>query len=474
MTATTKTYLQRLPVAFGVLVIAYVLRYIFLHSFEVEPSAIYWPQFPAFFVTGAGLLLAAGVLLEAIPAAQTAVIVHGGIAVFHFLLTATIGRSVLPPPSQVAVSFYYNIELLPYIFFISRLTRHWKQQRIWIIVIVLVLYRGIVSARPGYNVIDFSPSTYSIWYEQILTAFQRIGCWSAFVLLLVELILHADRNEKPVLNKLTISSGHHHGAGTLAFFSFKTMLLTSPTLLTVMLSAPPSITRESEYDWVLFLLRMDWLLSIICCMAALGAGVLYLRTHILEFMLRFDLRSKLIYWLLSIPLIGFIAWLLFGAMKQPSTNKSQQLVTLKAFRNDPLISVKIAVLAVYALIAAWFFIRSSSDMDYVYILAASAGLFLLSTLNPQAYRAQLYIQLAFCAYVIASSLLGQQETDYMDFRNYDSFFSFFNIMFMAQLALMGMAWSLLLLPALQPDYFKTDEEKTNTEGHLFAEHELQQ
>jgi len=116
MTATTKTYLQRLPVAFGVLVIAYVLRYIFLHSFEVEPSAIYWPQFPAFFVTGAGILLALGILLDAIPTAGIAIMVHGGVTVFHFLLGGATGQSPLPPPAEVAVSLYHNIELLPFIF----------------------------------------------------------------------------------------------------------------------------------------------------------------------------------------------------------------------------------------------------------------------------------------------------------------------------------------------------------------------
>jgi len=88
MTATTKTYLQRLPVAFGVLVIAYVLRYIFLHSFEVEPSAIYWPQFPAFFVTGAGILLALGILLDAIPTAGIAIMSMEALLFFIFYSVA--------------------------------------------------------------------------------------------------------------------------------------------------------------------------------------------------------------------------------------------------------------------------------------------------------------------------------------------------------------------------------------------------
>jgi hypothetical protein len=475
MTATTKTYLQRLPAALGVLAIAYVLRYVFLHFFEVEPSAIYWPYFLSFFVTGAGLLLAAGILLESIAAAQTAIIVQGGIAFFHFLLAATVGKSALPPPSQVAVSFYYNIELLPYIFFVSRLTPHWKQQRFWVIAAVLVLYRGIISL-PGTNVIDSPLNGYSLLYEQIIVAVHKISSYCAFVVLLTELVLHAGRNEKPALTRFSITTDNHHGGNTMAFFSFKTLLLTLPGLLTTLLAGPPSIEMQSEYDWVIFFMRLDWLISILCCLAALGAGVLYLRAHILEFMLRFDLKSKLIFWLLSIPLAGFIAWLLFGAMKQPATSQSQQLVTWKTFKKDPLLSVKVAVLLAYALVAAWFFHKSAADMDFIYILAGSAGLFLLSTLNPQAYRAQLYILLAICAYVTGSQLLEQQGYEYFAMRSYSGLFGFVNVMFIAQLAVLGMAWSLLLQPVLQPEYFHTDDENTNpevTDGNVFAEHELQ-
>jgi len=474
MTATTKTYLQRLPVAFGVLVIAYVLRYIFLHSFEVEPSAIYWPQFPAFFVTGAGILLALGILLDAIPTAGIAIMVHGGVTVFHFLLGGATGQSPLPPPAEVAVSLYHNIELLPFIFFVSRHTQHWKQQRIWLIVAVFVLYSGLIVSGIGHAFDGFSPIDYTSWYRELIHACLKIASWSSFVLLLAELISHAEKKEKPVFNKFNIITDANHSANTIIFFSYKSLLLFNPWLLTNLLSQPPSAQMENEHDWALFLLRLNWLLSIICCLIVLGISMFYLRTYILTFMLQFGISFRAVFWLLTIPLIGLIAWLLIGATGKRQSDKKQQLITVGKFRKDSLVPPVIGVILFYILAGAWLN-QVIVVWDITYVLISSAVFFIISLINMQAYRVQLGILVAIVIYFMVSRMLDGEDvySTYFETDGMGKAFGYLKFIFTVQLALLGAACSILLLPALHPDYFKTDDEKITTEDHLFAEHELQ-
>lgn len=474
MTATTKTQLQRLPAAFGVLVITCIIRY-FFSFFETAPTEVYWPYYPAFFVTGAGVLLAMGILLDAIPTARMAILVQAGVTIFHFLLDQATGQATLPPPAEVALSLYYNIELLPFIFFVSRHTRQWKQQRIWLIAAVFVLYRGLMAYEAGFALNMFTPIDFSNWLTDLINITLKIASCSSFVLLLTELTAHADRNEKPALNKLTISSGDHFASPAIVFFSLKSLLLISPFFLSTLLSEPPSAQMATDYDWALFLLRLDWILSILCCIMALAAGVIYLRTQILAFLLRFGISLRAAFWLLTLPLIGFIAWLIISATGKAQTDKSQQLIALKKFRQDSLFALIILASLAYILGAIWLN-QYVLDEGFLYILAGSAALFLISIANRRIYYLQLGIQLLVIIYFITSRLLDGQSA-YSTFFNADRFngvVDYWKFMFIVQLAMLGASWSLLLSPALDPDYYKTEDEKISSEDHLFAEHELQQ
>jgi len=474
MTATTKTYLQRLPVAFGVLVLTYILSYVFLTFIKTEPSNIQVPAFLTFFLNGAGLLLALGIIFDSFTHCKAAIIVHAAITVFHFLLAAAIGRSAVPPPGQVAIAIYNNIELLPYIFFVSKYTHHWKAQRIWLIIAVLVLYRGLIVSNSGYAFQGFSLVDDAFWYTTIIKAVLKIASWTSFVLLITVLINYAAVNEKPVLNKFKLETNTHHGADTIAFFSLKSLLSFSPGLLAALMANTPSSQIDSQHDWALFLLRVNWLLSVLSCIAALIAGVLLLRVQILAFVLRFKISLRAGFWLLTIPLIGFIAWLLIGSMNKPQTEKQQQLNALRTFRKDSFLPLVACVVIGYILAGIWLS-KFQLDDDVNYILTASAVLFILSLLNMPAFRAQLSIQVVVLAYFIIMRILDEQNlyTTYFLSENSEAS-DYFKYMLVLQLATIGVAWSILLLPALHPDHFRTDDEKVSTENdHLFAEHELQ-
>lgn len=481
MTETYKAYLQRLPYALGILVATCIFRYILLNSFHVDPDSFYWPAFMAFFVSGAGILLALGIVVQAIPHAVAAIAAHAGVTVFHFLVAKSIGKSALPAPAEVIISLYNNIELLPWIFFVSRLARHWKQQRTWIIIAVFVAYRGLIAANAGYPFTGISPmfaGSYSSWYEDAINMSLQTATWCAFVLLLTELVIHANNNVKPVFYKFRITADTSPAGSTIAFWALKSLLLFSPWLLTHLLSQSPVLAGSEEHDWALYYLKFDWLLSVISCVAVLAAGMVYLRLHILEFLFRFGIHLRVMFWLLTIPFIGLITWLLTGVIRQP-VQTTRRLTTLKQFRKDPTTATIVSVLFAYLLLVLWMFNQYGSE-DFLYFLVGSAILFLIFTLRFQTYQVQLGIYLAIITYAIFDRLLAgggyPNGIGGMFGGEGFSYATYFKLLFAAQLSMIGAAWSVLLLPAFHDTYFQSDaEEETGSpeEGHLFAEHELQ-
>lgn len=484
MTATTKTYLQRLPVAFGVLVITCIIRYAIVHGGQTDSNAVTnWPKLLSFFSTSVGILAAFAILTQTLNQLIIPLSLQAAVTAFHFLITRTIDNDFVPDVLKAGLSVYSYIELLPWLFYVSRQTPFWKKHRLPIIGAVFIVYKILIARISGFplgeneSVLDDDSS---VLYETVsLMAFQ-VASWCGFIIILAELTGYSQRNERPAINTIVIDETRDNRGSTLAFFTFKCLLLLLPLMMPVIAVKGGYQSLADPHgndDLVNYYFKFDWCLTIAGGLMLTAATAIYLRALILSFLIRHQITIRFAFLLLVVPLIGLITWLLIGAFRKPTIRKEQLVLNYQRFCNDKTI-VAIGAVLVFYTIGGWWLSSMSARPENVYYFGGTFLFFLVYAIWQKGYLIQSALQVLLLLYVVVLNLLhGAPTTGYYTPSSpglEDDFY--FRFYFFSQLVFVGFGWSMTLLPAFHPGYFKTNlyHHTVIEEGHLFAEHELQQ
>lgn len=456
-------YPGRIPAAFLVIFITSVVQTTIQDIAPSMPSSGLWLVFLHYFAGGAGILLAIGIVTRSFKNALLSLILYGCIILANIPLAIYVQEDGLTAVNKTFVSLYQYLYLLPFIFFLYReASRHFRYRHL-LPLLVIALFRCLYS--PDLN------SPYSFSDETIITGLWDYViiflsyCCNFFVLSMIICFLtfYARDGQKISFRKPDLSDGISQSGRTFLFWGIKGMLLITPVMIAgVMVNIP----ADSEYDneaWAIAYLWFNWFVSILSALFLIIIATLALRKIILEFLCRYGLHQRIVYWLTALPVAGFVTWLIILLSRTPLSQIRERADTLEQYKkSSPLSAVLVTLLLFVALSIAYAMATST------YSVTSFLFLF-VPTFLIYAYRKKgLYLQLAIPAALLLTN------TGFLFFRssiiNTDySSLGYFGTL----LGLLGISWTLLFHPAFQASQFvaeKTGEQPISKD--LFADVDL--
>jgi hypothetical protein len=261
------------------------------------------------------------------------------------------------------------------------------------------------------------------------------------VIFLCELLnyLHSD-TKKPRTLLLNLGNQYEKLNGFFAFWVMKTSMLLiafgAASYLGVFLESRPG--RYSE-DYV----ESRKYFIIIGTISLLGAILLilfiawYLRRLLLEYFITYNVRSKFLYWLALIPIIGFLSFLFMETNQVKERNYDQKIDTMGNFAGSS--TAAISTIAFIGLFLRLVFRLSDTDPAIVLSVVLAGALFTWMIYSTVAYYLNLVVTLlALIAIIVFSYITGYMRDE---------------IIFLFALLLISLSQLVLFLPVYHFDKF---------------------
>jgi len=241
------------------------------------------------------------------------------------------------------------------VLFLGLINRSSPKKLLVVTLVLFFLYKGI--AAIGYA--SAGLSEYFDWHTYragSATSSSRAYTNNVYINLLASLVSHfallvgvAELNnylQHKMLRGKTRLLNLQNDGGTgslLVFWGFKTA---------VWLMAIGTISYLSENRWFWRMadksqqqyFQFSLVLTIFCTFLLAAVIGWYLRKLVLEFMLSYGVESKFVYWLLLIPGIGFIAWLVIMAANQKQHSWRERYDTLANLEASSSLPVTLLIL----------------------------------------------------------------------------------------------------------------------------------
>lgn len=263
-----------------------------------------------------------------IPAA-IATVVYLGVAVgFYFLQ-----KKMMADREGLSLLIKLLVAFLPFIvFFMASNTKPSKMPFILAGILVLMGTLGLYQADQGLERLSDLFRTEWKLPEYVFNFLISFIGNLVHVLLLCELINYAEDKNNGLRTRI-INPGNQYDklSSTIVFWVLKTFIVL--TLLgAVSMMSTFSLFFNNEYGGTsLGYLRWYYLYGIIATVLLMIAVAWYLRKFMLEFVIAHNHTSRLLYWALSLPLVGFFVWLIMLADSDRLTTFKERKTSLEGF-----------------------------------------------------------------------------------------------------------------------------------------------
>lgn len=195
--------------------------------------------------------------------------------------------------------------------------------------------------------------------------------------------------------------------GTLVFWSLKIFILLSIIGCPFTLETFARYTSVEEYSYLSSMSFLKWyyLLSILSTIPLMFCAAWYLRKFLMEYFMTWQHTSRLLYWFLLLPVVGFFAWLVMLADSDKNHSFAQRKKTLGDFSSSSkngIITVFLILLGIRLLITL-----TNGPSSTVITVVLSAALFFAMVSSRGGYYFNFYLNILVMAALLLILLFGK-------------------------------------------------------------------
>lgn len=238
--------------------------------------------------------------------------------------------------------------------------------------------------------------------------------------------------------------------GTLIFWSLKLFIVLSVIGCPFTLESFVRFMVREEFSHVRDMDYLQWyyLLSILATIPLMFCAAWYLRKFMIEYFITWQHSSRLLYWFLLLPVLGFLGWLIMIVDSDKNHTFAERKKTLGDFSSSSkngIITVFLILLALRLLLTL-----STGQVGSILAVVLSAALFFAMISSRGGYYLNLYLNLLVMVILLLVLFFGKGAGgDY--------------ILLFYPLILFNMIQIILIFPALHIeafDYISYEEEET--------------
>lgn len=468
MTSNNRTYLDRFPAAAGIVGIVSAVALVCESRFPVSEENGLLAAFFFHFLIRAGIFLGLALMLQEMKAGLSAI----GLAFACSAITYFFTKDWKTASSSLYMILYLVSILmgtLPLLLLVIMAGGGWKRDKLSVIIITLFVVQvaldnqsAVMAAQYLFN--SSTDSSVRTLILRILVAF--VGGSTAMIAIseLMNFVKTDDFIKKTRL--LNLANAPAPFGNALAFWLLKLALFIYCLSLGLYAKNLPTYLHSDFMQEF----RGYFITFTVCSIATILAFVLaiawYLRKQMFEHLLQYNLSNRIWIWLFSLPVAGFIAWLISLAIGSRQDSVREKKMTLEDYASGSVRSVLVITGICYFLL----FINNVGESGITggMVILLSAGLYFLYAIQPVGFYTLFWLQAVVCAIALVKVLTISEANYFSEASNAGLLFAF---------AAIGLCYTLLQLPVFHPAMFEYipagEETNEKQEGEdLFADYKL--